>query len=409
MSPRHNGNVVMTDREFSLPWLLHPVKPVDFYERHYEAAPLLVNRGEQAYFASLPGLDAVDDLLTTTVSSRSRPTEGERLVRSEPDGNLSQQNVRLTGAAAVDIQAIYRSYHDGFTVVVNQVHRRSAAVGRLCRALQAALHHPVGANLYLTPARAQGFLPHADTHDVFVLQLHGSKEWHVSSPSAELPLPRRQHQRLKLPDSQTFRLAPGDVLYLPRGFPHEAVTGGSSSLHLTVGVHAFRWYDLLSDALRLFADEDVMLRGALPGQYLSEPLDAEHIAALAHRMSAALADGVLIEKAKEGLASRLVATDAAVGVSRFGSLDALAGLTDESVVARPPEVLCRVRLTPEEATIEFAGNFVTGPRLAGTALEFVARHDRFAVGELPGDLTAADRIDLVKRLISEGLMEVLSK
>ena len=187
------------------------------------------------------------------------------------------------------------------------------------------------------------------------------------------------------------------------------VTGDSSSLHLTVGVYAFRWYDLLSDALRLFADEDVMLRGALPGQYLYEPLDMEHIAALARRMSAALADGVLIEKAKEGMASRLVATDAAVGVSRFESLDALAGLTDESVVARPPEVLCRVRLTPEEATIEFAGNFVTGPRLVGTALEFVARHDRFAVGELPGDLTAADRIDLVKRLISEGLMEVLSK
>jgi len=126
-------------------------------------------------------------------------------------------------------------------------------------------------------------------------------------------------------------------------------------------------------------------------------------------VTAALTDGALIEKAKEGIASQLVAADVAAGLSRFGSLDALAGLTDESVVARPPELLCLVRLTSEQATIEFAGNFVTGPRLVGTALQFVAQHDRFAVGELPGNLSTEDRIDLVKRLVSEGLLEVLSR
>jgi lysine-specific demethylase/histidyl-hydroxylase NO66 len=394
---------------FSLRWLLHPLKLAEFYEQHYEAAPLLVNRGAGAYFAELPDLGTVDDLLATTVSSRLRPAEGERLVRSEADGTLSEQNVRLTANAAVDIQAIYRSYYDGFTVVINHVHRRSATVGRLCRALQAALHHPVGANLYLTPARAQGFLPHADTHDVFVLQLHGAKEWHVSSPSVELPLARHQARRQTLPGSQTYRLAPGDVLYLPRGFPHEAVTGDSSSLHLTVGVYAFRWYDLLSDALKLLADDDVMLRSALPVQYLNEPLDMDRLAELARRVTAALTDPVLIEKAKEGIASRLLAADVATGLSRFGSLDALAGLTDESVVTRPPELFCLVRLTSEHATIEFAGNYVTGPRAIGAALQFVAQHDRFAVGDLPGGLSTEDRIDLVKRLVTEGLLEVLSR
>jgi bifunctional lysine-specific demethylase and histidyl-hydroxylase NO66 len=393
---------------FSLHWLLHPFKALDFLEQFYEAAPLVVSRGEKEYFADLPGLGAVDELLVTTVSSRLRPAEGERLIRKEPDGSLSEQNVRMTGNAAVDIQAVYRSYHDGFTVVINQMHRRSAAVGRLCRALQAALHHPVGANLYLTPARAQGFLPHTDTHDVFVLQLHGTKEWHVSSPSVKLPLARRQGHRQTLSDSQTFRLAPGDVLYLPRGFPHEALTGDSSSLHLTVGVYAFRWFDLLSNALQLIADEDVMLRSALPGEYLDEPIDMERVVELGRRVTAALEDRALIERARVGITSRLVTADVAAGRSRFGSLDALAGLTDESVIVRPPELLCLVRLTSEQATIEFAGNFVTGPRLVGPALQFVARHDQFAVGELPGELSPEDRIDLVKRLVSEGLLEVLS-
>ena len=229
--------------------------------------------------------------------------------------------------------------------------------------LQAALHHPVGANLYLTPARAQGFLPHADTHDVFVLQLHGTKEWHVSSPRVELPLARRQSERLTLSDPKTYRLAPGDVLYLPRGFPHEALTGDSSSLHLTVGVYAFRWHDLLSDALQLIAHEDVMLRSALPAEYLYEPLDMERVAELGRRVATALADGALIEKARVGIAAKLVAADVPTGLSQFGSLDALAGLTAESVVVRPPgRAWCDLRRKRPRSSSR--ANSASGPRSA---------------------------------------------
>ncbi|MFF3412875.1 cupin domain-containing protein [Streptomyces sp. NPDC002742] len=392
---------------FSLTWLLDPVKPRDFHELHYESAPLWVSRSQIGYFADLPSLDEVDDLLTTTVSNRLSPADGERLTRSEPDGTSSDYNVRMTGNGAADVQAVYRSYHDGFTVVINQMHRRSAAVGRLCRRLQAVLHHPVGANLYLTPANAQGFRPHVDMHDVFILQLHGTKEWHVSSPSIELPLVSSRHGKQSLPDFQTYTLAPGDTLYLPRGYRHEAVTGDSSSLHLTVGVHAIRWHDLLKDALALLAEEDVIFRSALPVGYPEKPLDTGQVRDMARRVSVALSDGKLMEKAKERVTSRLISADVTTGLSRFRSLDAIAGMSDESIVARPSEILCLVRLTPDRATIEFAGNFVTGPRFLAPALQFIAQNDQFTVSDLPGNLSKGDRMDLVKRLVTEGLLEVL--
>ena len=34
-------------------------------------------------------------------------------------------------------------------------------------------------NAYITPRGAQGFFPHTDYQDVFVLQLDGTKEWTV--------------------------------------------------------------------------------------------------------------------------------------------------------------------------------------------------------------------------------------
>ena len=50
------------------------------------------------------------------------------------------------------------------------------------------LGHPVQANAYATPAGAQGFAVHHDTHDVFVLQVAGEKRWLVYEPALELPL-----------------------------------------------------------------------------------------------------------------------------------------------------------------------------------------------------------------------------
>ena len=41
----------------------------------------------------------------------------------------------------------------------------------------------VGANVYLTPPGTQGFAPHFDDVDVFLLQLEGRKHWRLYEPS----------------------------------------------------------------------------------------------------------------------------------------------------------------------------------------------------------------------------------
>lgn len=40
----------------------------------------------------------------------------------------------------------------------------------------------VGANAYLTPPNSQGFAPHYDDIEAFVLQIEGSKNWKVYKP-----------------------------------------------------------------------------------------------------------------------------------------------------------------------------------------------------------------------------------
>src|SRR5262249_10590719 len=88
----------------------------------------------------------------------------------------------------------------------------------------------------------------------------------------------------------------------------------------------------------------------------------------------------------------------------FRSIDSIKSLTCNSIVARAPGSLCRVRTTPDEALIEFATNYVAGPVIAEPAFKFIAEHERFAVNDLPGSLSGQDKVDLVGRLISEGLL-----
>src|SRR5262249_36473917 len=161
-----------------------------------------------AFFRDLPGLDAVDELITATSPGGGHGAANDVcIVKTDGTGGSGSRSVQLDTQGIPDIQKIYRAYHEGYSIVVNQVHRRSSAVALLCRGLEISLHHPVGCNLYLTPRGAQGFRPHVDTHDVFILQLHGEKIWRVGSPSKALPLVSEKGGPIdSRPDWKEFKL-----------------------------------------------------------------------------------------------------------------------------------------------------------------------------------------------------------
>lgn len=381
--------------------------PAEFVERYWEREALIINRSESDYFAGLPGLNAIDELITATASHSSRPNEDVRIVKTDRDGVLSEGKVRSTANGVPDIQQIYREYQGGCSVGINHLHRRSASVALLCSMLEADLHHPVGANLYLTPPGAQGLRPHFDTHDVFILQLHGIKEWHVSSPRNMLPLVSMKQNLVELPsDFRKFTLQPGDVLYLPRGFLHYANTEASSSLHLTVRIEVYRWVDFMCEALRELTEDQVEFRNALPPRFFDTPLNSAHIKNLTECLVRSLSNPEFVERAKGRLGTKLLQASKAATTSQFASIDALSDLTIASVVTRSPGQFCRVRRTTKAAVIEFSGNFISGPVSLESTLEFVAEREQFVVGDLPGELSVTDKIDLVVYMVSEGLLQI---
>jgi ribosomal protein L16 Arg81 hydroxylase len=263
--------------------------------------------------------------------------------------------------------------------------------------------------MYATPRSGQGFLQHADDHDVFIVQVHGTKEWHLASPTKELPLAVTNMFVTKVgpveSDLGTFTLEQGDVLYIPRGFFHEATTTGASSAHLTIGIHAFKWMDLVIETIKVAAEDHRFLREGLPPGFLDLPL-ASITAHAVDDIVASLQQESVIEAAKSRIQSKLLDYRKVVQRGHLQTLDGNPRINEDTVALRAPGRLCRVRVDGREVFIEFPGNFVAGPLSLKPMFDFVARHERFVVGDLPGDFSTADKVDLTRRLVSEGLISI---
>jgi len=226
-------------------------------------------------FSDLFSAGAVDEL----VSRRGLRTPFLRVAKNGatlPDASFtSPAGVGATIGDQADDTALWRELADGATLVLQALQRTWAPVGDFTAALAAELGHPVQANAYVTPPQNRGFDAHYDVHDVFVLQIEGTKRWIVHPPVHPDPLRDQPWTDRRgavaeaaggEPHLDTV-LEPGDVLYLPRGWLHAAEAQGEVSVHLTLGVHAWTRYALAEQLMRAALAElrdDPWMRGSLP-------------------------------------------------------------------------------------------------------------------------------------------------
>ena len=283
----------------------------------------------------------------------------------------------------------------GATIILQalQLHWEPAAV--YCRGLEQALGFPVQANAYATPAAAQGFAVHHDTHDVFVLQVAGTKRWRIYAPVLELPLSgQRWSPELGDPGPPVddLTLEPGDTLYLPRGWPHEAVAQESDSLHITVGLHVPTRLDALRAALDECGDDVEFRRAVGP--------DGELPPALLDRLAERLRPEAVARRARR----RFVDGRRPVVDGLLSQLRAASALGAGDRVERRPTVIADL----DGTTLRFEGKEVSFPEVARDVLEAVyGTQVPFAACDLPDTLDEAGRLVLVRRLVREGFLRVL--
>lgn len=386
----------------SLDWLIHPTSKKTFFEQYFERQPLVIKRNEADYFKELLSLDEIDRVITTL----DRGTD--EIILKNASRPVTENDYTVDGS--IDVAKLYQLFGEGSTITLAFLDTVLPQLARFCRGLESEFTCPFQANIYLTPPGAQGAKVHYDTHDVFVLQVAGSKKWAIYGTPVELPLPGQDFDAAIHDVGQPtleFELEAGDVAYIPRGVGHDARSTDTVSLHITAGILRFTWTDLLLEFVANASLRDPAFRKSLPPGFAHTGFDRGQARETIRELLRRTSERGDFDAALDHFVGEFFSRCRPLLRGQMAQMAAVGALTTESLAGVRDGTIFRMEEDGDSAAMECYGRRITFPVHAREAVEFALTHARFAVHELPGVLDDAGKLAIVRRLIQEGLVEAV--
>jgi len=265
----------------TLATLLDPTATESFFDKYWDRNYLHLARNNPDYYHELLSAANIDEIISRGDGRYPaiRLAKGGAFFPPEAyTRNVHYGDDDFNGVP--DVEKIFTEYLSGATVTLPALHRTWPPLGRLCFELENQLDHVVHTNAYVTPANAAGFTAHYDTHEVFILQIAGTKRWQIFSPPLQLPHRSQTfspgHHATAAPLVE-LNLSAGDLLYLPRGYIHSTSTSNSFSAHVTVGITVYTWVELAAELVQSCI-ADPQFRRALPAGFASKAVAKQNLA-----------------------------------------------------------------------------------------------------------------------------------
>uniref|UniRef100_A0A3Q4I400 Bifunctional lysine-specific demethylase and histidyl-hydroxylase n=1 Tax=Neolamprologus brichardi TaxID=32507 RepID=A0A3Q4I400_NEOBR len=246
-------------------WLITPIPDKMFFRETWEKKPIFVQRKNHDYYKGLfstAELDRIfreEDVQYGVNLDVTSYTNGKRETHNPPG--------RVLPYTAWDF------YESGCSLRMLNPQAFSSTVWNVLSILQEQFGSMAGANIYLTPPGTQGFAPHYDDIEAFVVQLEGKKHWR-GCLLCDFSSANFDQADIGKPILDVVVEA-GDLIYFPRGFIHQGnCLPDAHSLHITISSYQKNsWGDLLQKlvpaALEVAMEEDVEFRRGLPLDYLT--------------------------------------------------------------------------------------------------------------------------------------------
>lgn len=389
--------------------LIAPLGFQAFFETYWEKRPYYLSRAVDDFYQSLLTTDDLERIVSSTdlrYPALEVARGGNYIAAESYTRNIKYGGAYFNGVP--DIERVKSEYYSGATIVLPALHRTWTPLRNLCNRIEDELSHPVHANAYMTPGGSEGFTPHYDTHEVFVLQIAGEKHWKVYLPTLQLPNRNQPFNATtyKLPLHPSFEvtLKPGDLLYLPRGFVHCASTSNRFSAHVTVGITPYTWIELLAEFLST-AHQFEGLRNALPpGFSVHEHMKASIGAGLSAKLNEMQTKSDL-EKVVSSLAQR-------VRGARFRPCPPFR--LDVRLIDRttPLRAIQRsrysIRSEGSNCILSVDGRSLALPAALHPIVDAIACEESFTIDQLPKQFDDVATLAFVRYLYGESFLELVN-
>lgn len=244
--------------------LLSPYSFEEFMREYWDKKILYIPRNDASYFKDVISLDEIDDLLSR--KDVNYPTIRLAKESTKIDPATYTKFSAKTDEILVDQKAVNNHFKNGATIALQYMKFVSNSINAYCEALGETFESEVQANIYITPRDAKGFSLHYDAHNLFVSQIHGQKEW-ILYDALEIRPTRDQlcinRDFSTAVPKHMLTLKPGDLLYIPRGFGHEAKTTNDASIHITTSLFPPTWVDLFKKGFEEFLTTNLAVNTAI--------------------------------------------------------------------------------------------------------------------------------------------------
>lgn len=390
--------------EYGFDFIISPINTKDFFQNYYEKKPLVIKRNDPDYYSPVLTLADINNLLSNAdliYPNLLLVKESASVPHTEYTYNLVSNN-KPPSDGIVEKEKLFHLFSQGNTIIINSLDRHNSNVHYLSSLFEQVFFAKTQPNVYLTPFNSQGFEPHWDTHDVFILQISGSKNWKLYDSEIELPSKKQSFEGswVKTNPTHEFTLEQGDLLYIPRGFIHEGNATEKISLHITLGVHTYKYSDLLKEILKDI-DNELFFRKSLPTNFIinQQEFKEQAIKYLNNTNS---------QKSLADIKDNFISKRLVDATNRLTDYINLNSITINSTLKRRESILFEITTSEEQIVLRFYNKSIKLPLVAKNSIDFIMDNSFFKVSGLDTEIDDEGKLNLCKKLIEEGFLSIVN-
>ncbi len=381
----------------------------DFFSIYHKKEHLFVPKASSQDFDDALNLSDIETFMATVplkhgqvklINYNRRPWADQFLTL---EGDHVASNI-------IDIKKLLSLLGQGTTAILEDLGKYIPKLRSFCTQMANELGVRLQANIYITPPNSQGFKVHVDEHDVFVLQLFGKKNWQlyeglVEYPTKSLIQSLKEFSEEDHKKAADIEMCPGDLLYIPHGMYHDASTNSEASIHITLGVLPRRRSEILK-MLSDSAKDRAFFRRPLPenldDQSVKEAFFEDFKKACHQLIEEADLETLILKISNQFVSNQK--PDLKGSLTNALSLEQL---TVDSRLKRKTETRYWLEDAQWHTIVHFYKEKVQVPKPVEHILDVILGEDTFTPAEISETLSDKVKLDMVKKFVTGGLVNIV--
>jgi hypothetical protein len=194
---------------------------------------------------------------------------------------------------------------------------------------------------------------------------------------------------------------------MPRGLLHEGKASDAMSFHMTIGIHAYTWSQLIKDVLSEMEHVDINVRRSVAPQLASIDEQDKRVGDIATALSNRLLDLECIRRAANQKVEAVQQRTQRSFRGRFTEILRSGDISAATIVQIRSRTDVQIEESGSKVTLKFSGKSLTLPGFTKPHLRALCNGVPISARDLPSNLEDDGKLVLIRRLVDEGLLQVL--